>query len=349
VSLNLEAIQGGYLSDLLNQPEALRATWDALRTASVFDDIAGACNGSRFQRVVLTGMGSSYFGLHPLCIELAANGWTPMMVETAELIHYYPHLLTPSTLVVAVSQSGKSVETVRMLEMNAKKATVIGVTNYADRPLAQQSDFAVLTAAGDEFSVSCKTYVAAQLAQRMVAAALCNGDRVERLHELEAAPVPVEGYLRNWKMHVAEMGELLRDVRDIFLVGRGPSLAAACTGALTIKESDHFHAEGMSSAAFRHGPFEMLHSGIFVGVFAGEAKTRHLNDGLLKDLSQTPARSAMFAADSHQPPCRLPKASETLRPIVEILPIQMITLALAALTHREPGKFERATKITVVE
>ena len=57
----------------------------------------------------------------------------------------------------------------------------------------------------------------------------------------------------------------------------------------------------------------------------------------------------MFAADSHQPACRLPEASEMVRPIVEILPVQMMTLALAALAHREPGKFERATKITVVE
>jgi len=58
--------------------------------------------------VVLTGMGGSYFGLHPLMMELSASGWTPMMVETAELIHYYPELLAPSTLVIAVSQSGKS-------------------------------------------------------------------------------------------------------------------------------------------------------------------------------------------------------------------------------------------------
>ncbi len=347
--LDLESIQGRYLSDLLDQPEALRSTWDALRTASVFDDIAAGCNGDRFQRVVLTGMGSSYFGLHPLSIELAANGKTPIMLETSELIHCYPQLLTPSTLVVAVSQSGKSVETVRLLEMNEKIATVIGVTNSADSPLAREADFAVLTAAGDEFSVSCKTYVAAQMALRMVAAALCNVDRVERLHELEAAPAAVDGYLSHWQSHVAEMGELLRDVRDIFLVGRGASLAAASTGALTIKESDHFHAEGMSSAAFRHGPFEMLHDGIFVGVFAGEPHTRRLNDGLLQDLSQTPARAAMFAADSHQPACRLPAASEMVRPIVEILPVQMMTLALAALAHREPGKFERATKITVVE
>ncbi len=349
MSLDLELIQGRYLADLLDQPEALRATWDALRTASVFDDIAGHCDGGRFQRVVLTGMGSSCFGLHPLCIELAANGWTPIMVETSELIHFYPQLLIPSTLLVAVSQSGKSAETVRLLEMNARQATVIGVTNSADSPLAQQSDFAVLTAAADEFSVSCKTYVTAQMALRMVAATLCNADRVERLHELEEAHAVVEGYLGSWQTHVAEMGEMLRDVRDIFLVGRGSSMAAASTGALTIKESDHFHAEGMSSAAFRHGPFEMLHAGIFVGVFAGDRQVRNLHDSLLRDLSQTPARTAIFSADSPQPACRLPESSEMLRPILEILPVQMMTLALAALAHLEPGKFERATKITLVE
>ena len=197
MSLDLESIQGRYLSDLLNQPEALRDTLDALRTASVFDEIAGACDGGAFQRVVLTGMGSSYFGLHPLCIELAANNWTPIMLETSELIHSYSQLLTPSTLVLAVSQSGKSAETVRLLGMNEKKATVVGVTDSADSPLAEQSNFVVLTAAGDEFSVSCKTYLTAQMALCMVAAALCNVDRVERLHELEAAHFAVQGYLNH--------------------------------------------------------------------------------------------------------------------------------------------------------
>ncbi len=162
--MNLEAIQGRYLADLLDQPRALKATLDSLRQSAIFDRIAQASGADRFQRILLTGMGSSYFGLHPLCIELAAGGWTPLMVETSELIHYYPHLLTPSTLVVAVSQSGKSVETVRLLELNAHKATVIGVTNHADSPLGTQADFAVLTAAGEEFSVSCKTYVAALMA-----------------------------------------------------------------------------------------------------------------------------------------------------------------------------------------
>src|SRR3954452_17270959 len=144
VPIDLNVIRGRYLSDILSQPEALRATLRGLQHTGVFDEITGACHADRFARVVLTGMGSSYFGLHPLSIELGARGWTPLMVETSELIHYYPQLLAPSTLVIAVSQSGESVEMVRMLEQNAGKATVIGVTNHADSALAREANFAVL-------------------------------------------------------------------------------------------------------------------------------------------------------------------------------------------------------------
>jgi glucosamine--fructose-6-phosphate aminotransferase (isomerizing) len=353
VPFNPEAIRGRYLEDLLDQPRALQATWTSLRTSPIFDEMERACGKERFERVVLTGMGSSFFGLHPLAIELAANGWTPLMLETSELIHYYPHLLSASTLVVAVSQSGQSVETVRLLEMNARRATIVGVTNHAESPLARQADFAALCAAGEEYSVSCKTYVCGLLALRMVAASLCRLDREERLRELAAAPAAVEGYLQNWTAHVDEFIELLHEARHLFLVGRGESLAAAETGALIIKESDHFHAEGMSSAAFRHGPFEMIEPGAFVGVFAGDGKTRSLNEGLVQDLQRTPAQAVWIGSDAGRGACRLPEIAEILRPILmpilEILPVQMITLALAAIANRGPGKFERATKVTVIE
>ena len=348
-TVNNQVIQGRYFADLVNQPVALEATWKNLDRADFFEHLAKACGRDRYQRIILTGMGGSYFGLHPLCLELAANGWTPLMLETSELIHYCSHLLDPTTLVVAVSQSGKSAEMVRLLEMNARRATVIGVTNWADSPLARDADFTVLTAAGDEYTVSCKTYVTTQLALKTLGAVLCGGDATERLQEMKAAPTLVGAYLNSWESHVAELVELLRDVGDVFLVGRGPSLAAASTGALTIKESTHFHAEGMSCAALRHGPFEMLRAGIFVGVFAGEQKTRALNEGLVRDVEGTPARAVMFSPDAERPSCRFPQAAEALRPIVEILPVQMMTLALAALADREAGKFERATKVTVVE
>jgi glucosamine--fructose-6-phosphate aminotransferase (isomerizing) len=353
VLFNPEAVRGRYLEDLLDQPRALRATLTSLRNSFVFDALERSCGRERFERVVLTGMGSSFFGLHPLSIELAANGWTPLMLETSEVIHYYPNLLSPSTLVVAVSQSGKSVETVRLLEMNGRRATIVGVTNHADSQLGQQADFAVLCGAGEEYSVSCKTYICGLVALRMVAASLCGLDREQRWRDLEAAPASVDGYLRNWTAYAGEFTELLRDAQDLFLVGRGESVAAAQTGALIIKESDHFHAEGMSSAAFRHGPLEMIKRGAFVGVFAGDQKARPLSEGLMRDLARTSAQAVLIGGDDVPLACRLPEVAETLMPtlmpILEILPAQMITLALAAIAKHEPGKFERATKVTATE
>jgi glutamine---fructose-6-phosphate transaminase (isomerizing) len=349
VPSSVDVIQGQYFSDLLNQPEALQATLDALRQTDALERIGRECGRERFDRVVLTGMGGSFFGLHPVAMELAASGWTPMMVETSELIHYYPELLNASTLVVAISQSGESAETVRLLEVNAGRAKVIGVTNWADSPLAQGADLAVMTAAGDEYTVSCKTYVTTQMALRALGAALSGAAVSARVREMEPAAEVFCEYLGDWQQHVDELMEMLRGVRDVFLVGRGESLAAAQTGALTIKESTHFHAEGMSSAAFRHGPFEMLgNSDIFVGVFAGDAKTRALNERLVKDVNGTAARAVLFAEDA-QGIGRLPNVPDALRTIVEVLPVQMMTLALAALAGREAGKFERATKVTAVE
>jgi glucosamine--fructose-6-phosphate aminotransferase (isomerizing) len=332
---NVDVIHGRYFADLMNQPDALRATWAALSTTDTLAKIGQECSRGQFERVVLTGMGGSFFGLHPLAIELAASGWTPMMMETSELIHYYPELLNPATLVVAVSQSGKSAETVRLLEINTRRAKVIGVTNWADSPLAGEADYALMTAAGDEYTVSCKTYVTTQMALRMLGAALSRADANARLRELEPASDFFREYLSGWKRHVDESIEMLRGVRDVFLVGRGESLATALTGALTIKESTQFHAE-------------VLKDGIFVGVFAGDGKTRELNERLVRDVSDTAARAVLFAADE-EGVCRLPKVPEVLRTVIEILPVQMMTLSLAALAGREAGKFERATKVTSTE
>ncbi|ABF39009.1 Glutamine-fructose-6-phosphate transaminase (isomerizing) [Candidatus Koribacter versatilis Ellin345] len=342
-------IRGRYLEDILDQPRALRATWDVLSDSSAFERIRTLLGSRKFERLVLTGMGSSYFASHPLAIECAEHGWTPILLETSELLHYYPHLLKPSTLVIAVSQSGRSAETVRLLEGNAGGHAVVAVTNTPDSPLATKADVAVLTKAGEEFSVSCKTYVSSLMALEVVSAALCGKSTDDRLQELQVAADAVEQYLREWEKHVADLCEALQPIKDIFLVGRGSSLAAVYTGALTIKESDHFHAEGMSSAAFRHGPFEMLRPELFVAVIAGEQRTRALNERMAAEIREAGAHGVLISTDSNDAACRIPTVPECVRPIVEILPAEMMTIALAALAGREAGKFERATKITAVE
>jgi glucosamine--fructose-6-phosphate aminotransferase (isomerizing) len=342
----MRVIEGRYLQDLLAQPQALNDTYESLERPAQLMNVAGRLG--EFQRVLLTGMGSSFHGLHPLNLQLTDHGIASTMVETSELVHYQTRALDPKTLVIAVSQSGESAEMVRLAQVN-QGATAIAVTNTPQSTLAKHAVATLVTRAGGEFSVSCKTYVTTLMMLQWLGDALCGQDMEQSRRKLQDAAGAVAGYLDNWKKHVRDVADRLSGIRDLFLVGRGSSLAAVGAGALVIKESDHFHAEGISSAAFRHGPLEMLSGEIFIGVFSGDEKTRKLNEALLRDVRQAGARAELIGEAAAPDSFRLAEHDPAIRPILEILPVQMITIALAALSGREAGKFDRATKITTTE
>ncbi len=346
---DFSVIEGEYLSDILDQSRALDETLAGLEVPKTLHQLALRLQKGKFKTVVLTGMGSSFHALHPLHIELINHGLTATMVETSELLYYRNRLFDPKTLIVAVSQSGQSAEVVRLLEINRGKSSVIAITNTPHSPLAERADATILTLAGKEFSVSCKTYVTALTALQWLGDVVCERDLRRTRQDLKAACPAVRDYLANWKTHVQDLAQILKGIRHLFLVGRGSSLAAVGTGALIVKESDHFHAEGMSSAAFRHGPFEMLSDETFVLVFSGEHKTRDLNQRLFEDVRRQQGRAAMVGEGAATPSCALPAAPRSIHPILEILPVQMVTLALAAQAGREPGRFELASKVTTKE
>jgi len=125
--------------------------------------------------------------------------------------------------------------------------------------------------------------------------------------------------------------------------------AAAGEGALIIKESVRLHAEGMSGAAFRHGPLEMVNPETFAAVFAGAETTKPLQARLLDDIRKAGGKTGWIAEDASGGAWKLPRTTPPMRPIVEILPAQMMTLALAAEADIEAGRFARVSKITTTE
>jgi glutamine---fructose-6-phosphate transaminase (isomerizing) len=347
--VDFSAVEGDYFSDLLNQPRALQDTLEQLKQSKELEILAARLQKGRFNSIVLTGMGSSFHGLNPLLVQLTHAGYPAPLVETSELIYYRRGLLDPRSLIVAVSQSGRSAEVIRLLDENHRRAPVIAVTNTADSPLARRSDAVLLTRAGEEFSVSCKTYVSALLALKFLGDQLCGVPLARTRKELKAVLPPVTHYLARWKDHVEFMLSGLSGIRQLFLAGRGPSLAAVGTGALILKESTRFPSEGMSSAAFRHGPFEMIGPETFVLIFAGAAKTRELNLRLLQDIRARNGRAELVVQDPGECAWCLPRVPSSILPVLEILPVQMLTLALAAMADRQPGKFRFAAKITNTE
>lgn len=340
-----QVIQGPYFDDIMAQPQALARTHAWLSAPGRWDEASRFVNARPWRRIVLTGMGSSFHGFHPLHLALAAAGRDSVMMETSELIHYGMALCDEHALVVVVSQSGSSAETLRLLDLNTR-ATVLGVTNTAGGPLARRAGLALLAQAGPEHSVSCKTYVSGLLVLQWLAGVLTGQDEAATLGRLGAAAGLVAGYLQDWPAHVQGLAERVQGISDLFLAGRGPSLAAAGSGGLVIKESTRLHSEGMSSAAFRHGPMEMFREGMMLLVFGGDPRTAALNAALARELASQGGLCELIGVDAALEALRLPAGDPLLLPILEILPVQMLTLALAGLAGREAGRFEHLTKIT---
>jgi glucosamine--fructose-6-phosphate aminotransferase (isomerizing) len=336
-----------YLNDLLDQPRALQATLDSLSHLPPLTSIFNRLKSNMYRRVILTGMGSSYHGLYPLQLRLFPLPVGVIRLETAELIHYAAGLIEPSNLIVAVSQSGESAEVVHLLELTRGKVDLIGVTNTPGSALAEQAGVPILTCAGEEASVSCKTYISA------LAALTWLGDQLTgeftQFSTLKDTPQKLAEYWSGWPGSVELLRQKLSAIEHLYLLGRGSSVAAACAGALIIKEAARYSAEGMNSAAFRHGPLELVSENTLVMVYLGAGATAGLNTKLAQDILACGGVVDQVVMGQGSPPFNLPLCSQSALPILEIQFAQMVSLALAELQGFEAGKFLHASKVTSIE
>jgi glucosamine--fructose-6-phosphate aminotransferase (isomerizing) len=340
-----------YIDDILHQPEALKDTFSAFAEAKFapLSGFAQQLRSGRLRRVILTGMGSSYHALHPLLLGLLGQGIQAQMVETSELIHHAPGLISADSLIVAVSQSGASAEILQLLKQLPAKAALIGVTNTADIPFTARANSVLLTRAGSENSVSCKTYVTTLVALAVLEAVLTGREPGKALSELGSLPEAVARYLSGMQAYVETLEMRLQDVKYLILAGRGASLAAVGTGGLIVKEAAHFPAEGMSCAAFRHGPLEMVSPQTFVLVYEGLDPTRALNRSLVADIRKVGGEAALVEIAPGTDFSHLPAVPAAGLAILEILPAQVLSVALARLQRHVPGQFNRGSKVTSTE
>ncbi len=331
------------------QPTALEATLLGLQQAPALEPFSEKLAGGKYRQVILTGMGSSYYALHPLYLRLLNQRYCPQMIETSELVHQAPALVNPQNLIIAVSQSGQSAEILQLMAMMNSEVSLIGVTNTAGSPLAQHANAALITQAGLEYSVSCKTYLATLAALTWLGDCLLEDQSHRHAAKLAGVAELVARYLERWQDHVEILMERLRPIRHLFLLGRGSSLAAVGTGGLIIKEAARFHSEGMSSAAFRHGPIEMLSPQVFALVYLGIPPTTTQNAQLVLDIRAAGGDAEAVRQGDPTTPFELPSCEPAILPLLEILPAQMFSLALAELQGIQPGQFHLARKITTTE
>jgi len=330
-----------YIQDIHLQPQSLARLLDAGLPRDVRKLLKSA---GQFDRVVMTGMGSSLFALHPTFLRLAEAGLPVWNIETSELLGGARSLITANTLLWVTSQSGQTPEVLALLDsLPVTPEVVFGVTNDASSPMASSCHHVLELHSGDEKTVSTRSYLNTLAASALAVGAILDQPEDQ---ELAGAPDKLSEWLQDWPAHLAHIDSLLPPATT-FILGRGASLAATRTGSLIIKEASGTPVEGMSVAAFRHGPLEMAGPDLSVLLLAGAPSEHRLNEDMRDDLTHHGARVAWIDTSSGQDGIRMPDLrGDIARPIAEFLPFEALSVVLAHRRGREPGSFTKIGKVS---
>jgi glucosamine--fructose-6-phosphate aminotransferase (isomerizing) len=254
--------------NILEQPEALRRLADA--TQAPYDGLTSR----RWDRIVLTGMGSSHFAGLPLWRRLVALGHDAWTLDTGQLLDN-DRLITDATLLIVTSQSGASGEVTELLVLRRtgriEPAALVGVTNDEASPLAGAADVFLPLHSGAEATVSTKSYLNTLAVHRLIRAAFDAEDvAAVRATELPDAAVAVQDAIDRVDLDKYALAATQHPARRLAYVGARDSAGTAEFAALITKESAKVAAEGYVGGQFRHGPFELAGDGLTVMIFAPE-------------------------------------------------------------------------------
>jgi glutamine---fructose-6-phosphate transaminase (isomerizing) len=346
-----------FIAEISGQPDAIRRAADGL--AGQHPALERPAAISRERTLVFTGMGSSYDACYPAVTALAVAGVPALHIDASELLHFRRNLLPAAGLLVAVSQSGESVEVVRLIEGFAgvdRAPLVLAVTNGADNTLARMADVVLDTRVGEEVGPSTMTFAAALVVLAAVGRVLRGEpppDAIESVRRCAGSAATSLEHLLSQPALADELVAWLGDRSNSVILGRGPARAAAEMGALTLKEAVGMPIESLQTAQFRHGPVELAGPDLAAMVIATEPETRDLDVGLTGELVALGA-SAMVVVEGGDTPDGVVRIDigaqdRMLSPAVSILPAQLLAWKLAVERGRPPGSYVRASKVTTRE
>ncbi|WP_439661865.1 glutamine--fructose-6-phosphate transaminase (isomerizing) [Lentzea sp. HUAS TT2] len=369
------AEKGGHeyfmLKEIEEQPEALANTLRGhfANGRIVLDEQRLSDQDLRdVDKVFVIACGSAYHS--GLVAKYAIEHWTrlPVEVELASEFRYRDPVLDRDTLVVAVSQSGETADTLEAVRhARAQKARVLAVCNTNGAQIPRESDAVLYTHAGPEIGVaSTKAFLAQIAANYLVGLALAQArgtkypDEVAReFHELEAMPDAVQRVLGTADQ-VRALGRELADSKAVLFLGRHVGYPVALEGALKLKELAYMHAEGFAAGELKHGPIALIEENLPVVVVMPSPKGRAvLHSKLVSNISEIQARGArtIVIAEEGDETVRpfadhlieIPAVPTLLQPLISTVPLQILAAEIASARGYDVDKPRNLAKSVTVE
>ena len=373
VEFDADAVaKGGFphfmLKEIFEQPEVLRNT---MRGRLLINEgnakLAGLDTNIKelrnINRIIITACGTSYYAgmVGEYMIEELAG--VPVEVEYASEFRYRNPIIKPGTLVLAISQSGETADTLAALkEAQQKGATALAICNGVGSTIARTSDGGVYLHAGPEIGVaSTKAFTSQVTVLAMIALLLGRQRRLsiengtDIVKSMQDLPALVERTLQ-LSESIAEIAKQYSTAGNFLYLGRHFNYPVAMEGALKLKEISYIHAEGYPAAEMKHGPIALIDENMPVVVIAPKDS---LFDKIISNVREIKARGGRVIAittDECHPLdeiadhiIKVPRTLPMLMPIVTCIPLQLLAYHIAVLRGNDVDQPRNLAKSVTVE
>src|SRR6476659_2248384 len=299
-------------------------------------------------KIVIIACGTSNYAA--MVAKYAIEHWTriPCEVELSHEFRYRDPILTKTTLVVAISHSGETADTLmRIRHAREQKSKVLAICNTNGSTIPRESDAVIYTHAGPEIGVaSTKGFITQLVACYLLALYLAQvkgtrfGDEIAQVvHELEQMPRHVQSLLdQSERIHA--LAAELADAKSVLFLGRHAGYPVALEGALKLKELAYIHAEGFAAGELKHGPIALIEEGLPVFCVVPPRGRDQLHDKMISAIQEIRARGAhtivlaeegdTSVAEYADETITLPVVPTLLAPLLTVVPLQVFACELAS-------------------
>ncbi|HRH03840.1 MAG TPA: glutamine--fructose-6-phosphate transaminase (isomerizing) [Bacteroidia bacterium] len=375
LEMQLEAIEkGGYehfmLKEIFEQPRSIKDSMrgrirteggSLVRLGGIAEYMQKIVNANR---IIIIGCGTSWHAgmVGEYLIEDLAR--IPVEVEYASEFRYRNPIISERDVIIAISQSGETADTLAAIELaKSKGATILGICNVAGSSIARASHAGSYTHAGPEIGVASTkaftaqvtvlTLMALNIAQRK---GTITSSRFNQLvTELVSVPEKVEKVLKN-NAKILELAAKIKDASNALYLGRGNSFPVALEGALKLKEISYIHAEGYPAAEMKHGPIALIDEEMPVIVIATKGASY---EKVVSNIQEVKARKGKIIAVVTEGDeqvkgmadyvIEVPETDDVLVPLISVIPLQLLSYHIAVMRGCNVDQPRNLAKSVTVE
>ena len=332
------------IKEISEQPDTILRAVDNNQIQQLVDNIKQAKN------LYITGSGTSYNAAEIAKYLMSKFAKIKINTLISSELPFSPNEIEPNSTLITISQSGESADVLEAVKIaKESNAKILSIVNLLNSSLSQQSSLAIGLNCGPEIGVAATKSFTSQLAiLYKITDQLCNGCVNPDWKKVSDA---ISQVLSN-NLKIKELAKNLKEITDIYVLGRGIHLPIAREAALKLKELSYIHAEGIAGGELKHGPLALMDSNVYVIIINPSDST--YND-TLNSANEIKARGAKIIGisdkknDVYDHWIEIPSVDEALYPIVEIVPIQLLAYYSALEKKTDPDYPRNLAKSVTVK